>query len=438
MTTRTHWARRVVPLMAATAMTLSALPISAQDQMVARDRVGPVDAENSLTFRLTAYDLYSADEATAEGFEELFTDFINDNPGWRIDTQLQTGNLNEEQARILEQSQAGRGPDCAMIDSAQLAAFKEASVLAPMNDFLSEEEIADFFPYVREGITDDEGNVLALWWFTDLRVLYRNTDVVPDAPQTWDETQAAALETVEAGYEGMLFNGGRTEGTAFDWLAFYWAQGGEIVDADGMPVFYEGENREMFLNALEFYDGLVESGAAPQRVATITTYDDITAAAAAGTTAMFIGGNWQYAQLQTTLDAEQAAAWEVSELPGPTADQRATGTGGWAIAALSDDPAKVEMCVEIAKLYAGPGNAFQRLLPTSAALYDEYEEFAGPEFAVFAEALENGQARPGVASYPEISAQIQVLIGEVLSQAKEPEQALDDAAVALDAAFSQQ
>lgn len=429
---------RTVGLLGATALTIAAIPALAQDDLVTRDRVGPADAENSLTFRLTAYDLYSADPATAQGFEDLFSDFIEQHPGWRIDTQLQTGNLNEEQARILEQTQAGRGPDCAMIDSAQLATFKQAGVLSPMNDYFTQDEIDDFFPYVREAVTDADGNIVALWWFTDLRVLYRNTEVIPDAPQTWDELQTAAQASVEQGFEGLLFNGGRTEATAFDWMAFFWAQGGELVDAEGQPIFYEGEDREKFLSALEFYDGLVESSAAPQRVSTITTYDDITAAAAAGTTALFIGGNWQYAQLQTTLSPEEAEKWAVSELPGPTPDQRATGTGGWTIAALSDDPAKVEMCAEIAKLYAGPGNAFQRLLPTSTALYAEYDEFAGPEFDTFSQALENGRSRPGVPIYPEMSTQIQVLIGEVLSQAKEPEQALDDAAAAVQAAYERQ
>ena len=94
------------------------------------------------------------------------------------------------------------------------------------------------------------------------------------------------------------------------------------------------------------------------------------------------------------------------------------------------------MCAEIAKLYAGPGNAFQRLLPTSASLYTQYHEFAGPEYEVFASALENGRARPGVPFYPEISNQIQIMLGEVLSQSKEPEQALNDAATALEAAYA--
>lgn len=420
------------------ALAATSMPAIAQENLVTRNRVGPADAENSLTFRLTAFDLYSSDPATAEAFGAIFTDFILANPGWRIDTQLQTGNLNQEQARIIEQSLAGRGPDCAMVDSAQLAAYKAAGILSPMTDYFTAEEVADFFPYVREGITDENGDIVALWWFTDLRVLYRNTEFVPDAPQTWEDLKAAALSTTEAGLEGVLFNGGRTEATAFDWLAHFWAGGGELVNDAGEPVFWQGENRAAFLDAVEFYKDLVDSGAAPGRVTSISSYDDMLAAAAAGTTAMFIGGNWMYGQIQSTLAPEEAAKWQPSELPGPAADARATGTGGWTIAAFSDDPAKVEMCAGIAKLYAGPGNAFQALLPTSATLYAEYDTFAGPEFDVFSAALENGRARPGVAIYPEISNQIQILLGDVLSGASDPEEALDTAAAAVQAAFERQ
>ena len=416
------------------ALLSTAAPVLAQD-MVTRNRVGPADAENVLTFRLTAFDLYSADPATAEVFGGLFTDFILANPGWRIETQLQTGAIAQEQARIIEQTRAGRGPDCAMIDSSQLATFKDAGLLAPMTPFFTQEEIDDLFPFVREGATDANGDLVALWWFTDLRVLYRDVTLVPDAPQTWAELQDAALAVAETGREGVLFNAGRDEASAFDWLAHFWAQGGRLVDDSGQPVFFEGENRAAFLDAVQFYADLVESGAAPARVTGLASYDDLLASAAAGATGMFIGGNWMYGQIQNTMPPEQAANWAVSELPGPTPEQRATGTGGWAIAALSDDPAKVELCAGIARLYAGPGNAFQGLLPTSASLYETYEEFAGPEFDVFAAALENGRARPGVAIYPVISDQIQILLGDVLSGSATPEAALDRAASEVMAAF---
>jgi len=218
------------------ALTL-AMPTGAVAQdLITRDRVGPADAPNVMTFRLTAYDLYSSDPATREKFEELFTDLILSHPDWRIETQLQTDNIGQEQARMLEQVRAGRGPDCAMIDSSQLGLFKSAGVLSPMNDHFTQEQIDDMFPFVRDGVSDEEGNVLAWWWFTSLQVLYRDTSLVPDAPQTWQEAQQAALATVEAGREGMLFSGGRWEGTAFDWLPNFWAQDGELVDRRRSPL----------------------------------------------------------------------------------------------------------------------------------------------------------------------------------------------------------
>ncbi|QQA43121.1 extracellular solute-binding protein [Pelagovum pacificum] len=411
-----------------------AVPAMAQDDLVTRNRVGPADAPNAMTFRLTAFDLYAQDPEMSATFGDLFIEMLEDFPDWRIDTQLQTNDIGQEQARMLEQARSGRGPDCAMIDSSSLGAYKAAGVLSPMNDYFSEEDIADLFPFVREGVTDDEGNLLAYWWFTDLRVMYRDTRVVPEAPQTWDEAMAAGQASADAGYEGLLFSGGRWEGTALDWLGNFWAAGGNLVDEDGRPVFGEGENREAFVEALTYYADLVESGASPSRVASVTNYDDFLAAAAAGSTAMFVGGSWQYEQLRATLAEEDFEAWEVSELPGPTADQRAAGAGGWTIGAMSDDPEKVELCAAIAKLYAGPGNVVQGLLPTATAYYEEAEIFSTPTNLAYSEFLENGRPRPGVAVYPEIANQIQIAIGDVLTGG-DPEAATDTAQEAALAAY---
>ncbi|MEM9970021.1 MAG: extracellular solute-binding protein, partial [Pseudomonadota bacterium] len=276
----------------------------------------------------------------------------------------------------------------------------------------------------------------AWWWFTDLRVLYRDTRIVPDAPQTWEDLKAASLASVDAGKEGLLFNGGRWEGTTFDWLAHFWAQGGQLVDETGRPVFAEGDNREKLLTAIGFYKDLVDVGAAPSRVTSIVNYDDFNAAAAAGTAALFIGGNWQYGQLRGTLSEEDFAAWEVSAIPGPSADARATGTGGWTIAAMSDDAEAVRICAEmIREIYSGQSNAIQGLLPTSAAQYEQFDAFKGPEYDIFSKALVDGQARPGVPIYPEISNNIQIMMGDVLSGASTPEEALDAANAAVQAAF---
>lgn len=412
----------------AAATALGCIMPAMAESLITSDRVGPSDAPKKMVFRMTGDGPSSTDPVWAAGYAKLFTAFIKNHPGWQIELQMMTGDISQEQARMLEQAKAGHAPDCAAVDSFVLPLFKHAGVLKSFSPYFSKEEVGQLFPFVRTGITGDDGQIYAWWWSTDLRVLYRNKEMVPDAPATWADTKAAALKSVKAGMEGMLFNGGRYEGTTFDWLANFWGQGGKLVDAAGKPVFADAANREKFIKAVNYYRDLVESGAAPKRVATIGSYDDLHAAAAAGTTAMFVATNVQYRQMQTSMDPEEFAKWTFSMLPGPTKDERSTGVGGWTIASFSPDPEKVGMCAALVReVYMGPGNVLQDQLPTRADLYDKYDAFKNEASQAFAKALKVGQARPGVLIYPEISNQIQIMMGKVLTGAESTEAAVDDA-----------
>lgn len=407
---------------------LFSLHTASAQELAAKDRIGLANAPKSLVVRLTNDSPNNADPAIAEGYQKIFVDFIKKYPDWKLQLQFMSADIGTEQAKMLEQAKAGNAPDCAAVDSFVLSQFMVNHVLADFTSYFTKDEVADLFPFIREGVTDKDGTVRAWWWDTDLRVLYRNKSIVPDAPQTWDDLKKAALASVQQGMEGVLFNGGRYEGATFDWLANYWALGGKLVDESGKPVFGEGDNKEKFLKALGYYKDLVDSGAAPKRVTTIANYDDLNAAAAAGTSALFIGGNWQYAQLKATLDEDDFNNWTFSPIPGPTADQRSTGTGGWTIASFSKDKEKVEMCANLAReVYMGPANALQQQLPTRKSLFDKYPVFATDANKVFAQALADGQARPGAPIYPEISNQIQIMMGDVLSGTKQPEEALNAA-----------
>ncbi|WP_448956179.1 extracellular solute-binding protein [Labrys neptuniae] len=430
--------KRLVTALLASAVAFATAPTMAED-LVTKDRVGPADAPKSLSLRLTDDGPDTTDPVWAEGYKKLFTEFIQRHPGWKIDLERMSDNIGQEQARMLEQAKGGHGPDCAAVDSFVLPLFIGANVLKPLNAYFTQAEIDDLFPFVRQGITGKDGKIYAWWWDTDLRVLFRNKTIVPEAPKTWDQLKAAALATKGKGMEGVLFNGGRWEGTTFDWLANFWSQGGKLVDDNGKPVFAEGENRAKFLKAVDYFKDLVDSGAAPKRVSTIMNYDDMHTSAAAGTTAMFIGGNWQYGQLKTVLEPAVFEQWTFSEIPGPTPDQVSTGTGGWTIGAFSSDPEKIALCAAVAKeVFSGPGNALQQQLPTSKAQYDKFDVFKTDANKAFAAALAHGQARPGVPIYPEISNQIQVMMGDVLSGTKTPEAALDAANAAVQAAYSRQ
>ncbi|SCB44441.1 extracellular solute-binding protein [Rhizobium multihospitium] len=419
--------RAFVSALALSTMLFS-VPAAFAQELATKDRIGLAAAPKTLTVRLTNDSPNNADPAIAQGYQKLFVDFIKKHPDWKLQMQFMSADIGTEQAKMLEQAKAGNAPDCAAVDSFVLSQFMVNHVLADFTPYFSKDEVADLFPFIRNGITDKDQTIRAWWWDTDLRVLYRNKSIVPDAPQTWDDLKKAGVASVKEGMEGILFNAGRYEGSTFDWLANYWALGGKLVDDTGKPVFGEGENKEKFLKALTYYKDLVDSGAAPKRVTTIGNYDDLNAAAAAGTTALFIGGNWQLAQLKATLDEDEFANWTFSPIPGPTADQRSTGTGGWTIASFSKDKDKVEMCANLARdIYMGPGNALQQQLPTRKSLFDKYPVFATEANKTFAEALANGQARPGAPIYPEISNQIQIMMGDVLSGTKQPEEALNAA-----------
>jgi multiple sugar transport system substrate-binding protein len=109
-------------------------------------------------------------------------------------------------------------------------------------------------------------------------------------------------------------------------------------------------------------------------------------------------------------------------------DPQKTGTGGWTMGAFSDDPEKVEMCMEFTKdVFIGEGNQLTGQLPTSESLFNELPKFEEPIYDTFREGLKEGEARPGVPVYPEISTQLQIAIGTVLTGEATPEEALDKA-----------
>jgi multiple sugar transport system substrate-binding protein len=107
--------------------------------------------------------------------------------------------------------------------------------------------------------------------------------------------------------------------------------------------------------------------------------------------------------------------------------------------AFSDDPEKVEMCMEFTKdVFIGEGNQVTGQLPTSTKLFDTLDKFDEPIYDKFNEALEYGEARPGVPVYPKISEELQIAIGTVLTGEATPEEAVDRAGKASLAAYEGQ
>ena len=402
------------------------------EDLVAPDRIGRVDAPRSFSFRvLTVHSNNNAQPKFAAGMASLYEKYAHHHPDWRVSIQLMSLQIPQEHARLLEQARSGTAPDCSALDSFEVPLFIRAGVLRPIDQYFSKEEIDDLFPFVRPIISDAAGHIYAWWWTTDLRLLYRNTALVPDPPRTWQETKQAALaarRTADSSLEGFVFNGGRNETTTVDFLPQFWAQGGKLVDEKGAAVFGQEPNRTYLLNAIAFYRDLIVSGASPARVTSISNYDDLTAAAIAGSAAMMANGDWAMSQMQAAMKPEAFAKWAVSMLPGPTADQRSTSSGGWTFVSFSKDPEKVKACMDLVReVYMGPATEILQRLPTRQSEFDSLPLYRSGFYLQIKQYLKLGQARPGLPIYTEISNRLQIAISEALSGTRTPEAAVDEA-----------
>ncbi len=400
------------------------------DEIVGLDRVGSADAPKVLKLQINAdYSPQASTPSTAEGFRKLYAAWARKHPDWRLELNIVPSSMSTtEQARLLEKARVGRAPDCANVDSFTVPLFIQQKALKPLDAHFGREELEDLVPFVRDVVVGADDHVYAWWFSTDLRVIYRRKDLVPEAPRTWDDLIAYAKEAKrkDPKVDGYLYNAGRWEAATFDHLAYFWMQDGELLDRDGRPVFAEGANRDRMLEVLRFLKRTVDEGVSPSRVTTIINYDEFQTAAQGGSVAMFLGGSWQWSNMEEALGKDAMRDWEVSELPGPRAGQTSTGTGGWAMGAFTDDPAKVAACASILKeVYIGHANKLTGELSTSRRLLSTLDTFQTPIAKRYQRFLEHGQARPGLAIYPALSTEMQIAIGGVLTGSATPEEALD-------------
>src|SRR6185295_622520 len=275
--------------------------------------------------------------------------------------------------------------------------------------------------------------------------LFYRKDLVPSPPGTWEELLDAASRIArEQKIAGYLYNAGRWEATVFDHLAMFWAQGGELVDSNGRPVFGEGANREAMLRLLDFLRDTIQRGASPRSVLANNDYQQLTGAAVAGDVAMFLGGNWQLKDLQAGLAPADFAKWDIAPIPQADAGTRSTGTGGWVWVVFARDPARQRAAIEFIRDVEAPAHAARISeatghLPVRRSVYRDFPLFSRDVwYRRFGEMLVDGHARPTVPIYPTVSERLQLAIGAVVSGDQAPEAALDDAWRAVNSEYARQ
>lgn len=392
-------------------------------ELLTPSRIGNPNAELTLEWWVQPDFTHRAEQpARQQAYSDVFLAWAEDNPNVQIEINIMP-ELEEFKQRLQLAASQGNTPDMSAVDSFWAPWFFSRGYLQPLNEYIPEEDIEDFFPFVIDGVSDAEGNIYTLWHGTDCRVLYYNTDYVEEPPQSWDELFETGQNVLD-NYEvtPFVYNGGRWEGTTFDAYAYFWAQGGDLVDMEsGRPVFNEGANRDAMIDTLEFLRETVETGIAPRAVATITNYNQIEPYIQADDLAMFVGGNWQINDIKRILGEDDATKWQVANIPQEDPDTDSTGTGGWTWGIFTDDEDKKKAAFDffwfqlqtdnMAKISRAVGT-----LPTRNSVYEQVPFFSEDYyFSQFGEALQFGRPRPGVSIYNTISEELQVAMNSALT-----------------------
>lgn len=409
------------------------VPDNVDSDLVTNSRIGREDASNTISYWATAghsnQNLQS--EETSRAYNEIYEQWAQEHEDYNIEYEIIVDH-NQHEDQLLTAVNAGNQPDTSAVDSFWLANVIDD--LQSLDNYVDNAD--DYLSFVQEAAFDDEG-MKGAWFTTDCRLLFYRRDLIDqyadgEPPETWDElTEVGSTISEEEDIPGYLYNGSRWEATCFDNLAFFWGQGGDIVEEVGSntPIFHEGDNYDYLINTFEFFQETVESGATPQRVVNVDDYNMLSQEAINGEVGMFLGGQWQFSDIEEGLSEEEAQNWSFAEIPMPEASMSATGTGGWTVSSFSDDPGALEWASHytqpdvIAAICEAGG-----YLPTRESIYDDYEYFQDSEVHQVSEGAvaAGGRARPGGSLYQSFSSAWQVAVGQVVTGDREPQQAADE------------
>ena len=372
----------------------------------------------------------TTDTAMADYLVGTAVAFVKDHPEVKVTCAAQSINIADAMSKLLTQAAAGNAPDVASVDSFYLPLYYD--YLQPVTDVFEANGLSldSWFPFAQDAMTNEDGDIVAMWYDTDVRALYYQKSVMPTPPATWDELFAMMEPLKEEGYM-FLYPAGANETTSCDVWPWFWSLGGQILDEEGNPVFAEGSNYDALIKTFDFLKQTIDTGITPTRVTSFMTHTDVNTDVMTGTVACFVGGSWVGTQLATLMGDEKfEEEWGIAPIPISAEGEPSTCCGGWTVGVFAQDDVKRQLAAElgIRAFISRQGMldycTVKGNIPCRADLYDD-ERFANDWQAVkFCELLQDGDVRPGFEIYTYISQQFQTAIANVITGAQTSEEAV--------------
>ena len=371
---------------------------------------------------------------TTGASEKLLEAFNKEYPNIHVDVQMSSGASDDVKKGLMTSLAAGdTDPDVFACDIIWISQFAAAGWLKDVTEDL--EARADDYLAGPLSTCYYNGKAYAYPDYTDVGLLYYRSDLIEEAPKTWDELVELSKQYQASGDVdyGFIFQEFQGEPTSCNTLEFIKQNGGSDL-TDGKFNF-ENENT---YEALSFIKSLIADGVSPESVLN-SKPDDSNAIFQEGNALFMRNWTYSYGVLQSET-SKVAGKVGVAALPtGPNGTESSGTLGGWnyAINAQTDEPEAAKIFVEFMSSFdAQKIEASTRgTLPTVAAVYDDPEvQEALPFLADAKEAADNAKPRPQVRDYPTVSTIFQeyfhqILAGdaEIESTIKEMDEKLNEA-----------
>ncbi len=381
----------------------------------------PALAQTTVT--VTWSTLATGGPVVSDVYRALAQQFERQNPGVRVNLQIQPGTSGEQYNRYVTLFAAkDASVDVLSIDVIWPAPMVAAGWLVPLDQWFTAGKREVFLPGAIRANTIG-GKIYGVPWYTDAGLLYYRKDLLAKynakVPATWDEMIATAQRITEGEKNpqlaGFLFQGAKIEALADFFYEVLWSSGGDVLDPSGKVIVDNAKG----VAAVNFILDLVrKSHVAPPGVATLAT-DDTRAAFQDGR-AVFLR-NWTYAyDLFQGSGSKVAGQVGIAPLPKGAAGRSASTLGGWqlAISAFSRNKEAAWRFIEfMTGRVAEKSMAMQAsTVPTRKDIFDDPQvKRRAPQSPDMLNAVLSATPRAQIADYPKMSAIIQANLQAALT-----------------------
>jgi multiple sugar transport system substrate-binding protein len=345
-----------------------------------------------------------------------------ENPDEQVTLQELAGEADAQRDTLVQSLQAGSSDiDVMAMDVVWTAQFAANGWIAPLEGDLEVSTDGLLDATVESATYND--TLYGLPQNTNAQLLYRNTDMVPEAPENWADVVSSCEEVTADNNDCLVTQLKQYEGLTINTGNFMDGWGGGILDENGETTVTSAESREGLQALVDAYeDGTIS------RSSTGATEEETNLSFTQGQNAMAV--NWPYMYGEAEAEGS-AVAGKVEVQPLVGKDGVGVSTLGGYNNAININSEHKATALDFMQFIVNEENqrsfAEESFPPVLASIYDDQaliDEF--PYLPALKESLENAKPRAASPSYDELSKAVQDNAYAAITGGKSVEDATND------------